>query len=291
VNHYLPAFMIIAALTSASSFAEQCEADKTLRQAFAGDDISTLKINALAGYLEITASKSEDIQFEGHACSDKSEWVERMTLDVERQDDTLTLTVMIPYNDSDFDARHAYMDVDLSLPPHIALEVKDSSGDIIIDGTSTTRVDDSSGNIRVSHNKSSLTISDSSGDITVRDLKGDVEVSDSSGDIDIREIAGSVNIPRDSSGKIEIQETSGKVSIGSDGSGDIEISNIADDVDIDSDGSGNIKIHDVKGQVTIGSDGSGGIDVTKISGDLLVNAKGSGNVKTRDIEGEISLPR
>ena len=282
---------LITAGISAPSFAEQCAAGKTIDEEYPSAGISMLKINALAGYLEISATESTEVSFTGHACSDEDEWLNRITLDVERQGETLILTVMIPYDDDDFDARYAYMDVDLALPANIPLEVKDSSGDITIDDVSATRVDDSSGNIRIYHNQSSLKVRDSSGDILVRDLKGDVEVSDSSGDIDIRQIVGSVQIPRDSSGGIDIETVTGEVTIGSDGSGNIEISDVDADVEVGSDGAGSIKIRDVKGGVLIGSDGSGGVTVTNISGDLLIIAKGSGDVQTRGVEGEISLPR
>jgi hypothetical protein len=285
------ALALAATCVSTPAFAEQCRAEKTIERAFKSGGISALKINALAGYLEISAANSSDIKFSGHTCTDSEEWLHRMTLDVEQQGETLILTVMIPYDHEDFDADYAYMDIDLTMPANIPLEVKDSSGDIIIDNVSAIRVDDSSGNIRINHNRSSLTVRDSSGEIIIRDLKGDLEISDSSGDIDVREVYGTVRIPRDSSGEIDIETITGEVIIGSDSSGDIEITDIAANVEIGSDGSGSIKIRDVKGGVSIGSDGSGGISVANISGNLLISAKGSGDVQTRGIEGEISLPR
>jgi DUF4097 and DUF4098 domain-containing protein YvlB len=291
VNKLIFTLALVLAAISSPALAELCSAEKTIDKAFAAGGVSLLKVNALAGYLEISATESSEISFTGHACTDEDEWLERMTLDVERKDQTLILTVMIPYDDDDFDARYAYIDVDIALPANLPLEVKDSSGDITISDVSATRVDDSSGNIRIVHNQSSLTVKDSSGDITIKDLKGDAEISDSSGDIDIRQIDGSVLVPRDSSGEIDIETVTGQVTIGSDSSGDIEISDVSADVEIGSDGSGGIKIHDVQGGVRIGSDGSGGVSVTNISGDLLITSKGSGDVRTRGVEGEISLPR
>jgi DUF4097 and DUF4098 domain-containing protein YvlB len=145
---------------------------------------------------------------------------------VERDGRTLELTVIIPYNDDNFDADYAYIDVNLAIPVGLPTIVRDSSGDILINAVSVTRIGDSSGNIRVDENRTSLEINDSSGRVEVRDLQGNLEVSDSSGDIDIRAVTGMVHIPRDSSGDIDIQDTGADVEIGSDGSGGIKIRNV-----------------------------------------------------------------
>ena len=291
MKSFIHALTLAVITMSIPAIAEQCEVSKRIHEEFPASAISTLKINALAGYLEISATESGNISFSGRACSDEPEWLERMSLDIERDDDVLILTVMIPYDDQDFDARYAHMDIDITLPADLVIEVKDSSGDIFISNVSASRIDDSSGNIRVSQNLVPINIRDSSGKIDVRDLRGDLEISDSSGDIEIREVYGSVRIPRDSSGDIDIETVTGIVDIERDGSGDIDISDISADVSIGSDGSGSIKINSVQGGVFIGSDGSGMINITNISGNLLVQAKGSGDVRTRGIEGEISLPR
>lgn len=282
---------IITAISSTPVIAAGCAAEKKIEEELSLQGISLLRINALAGYLEITPSGDESAHFSGRACSNENEWLQYITLDVARDNHILELTVIIPYEDDDFDARYAYMDIDLEIPENMPMEIKDSSGDIHIEQVSATLIDDSSGNIRVRDNRTSLTIKDSSGSIEVRKLHGDLEVTDSSGDIDIYDIQGSVWIPRDSSGEIDIDTVTGTVLVGRDGSGDIDIQNVGSDVEIGSDGSGSIKIREVKGAVTIGSDGSGTINIVNISGDLLVKAKGSGHVRTHGIQGEISLPR
>ncbi len=291
MKNLIPVIAILTAFSSTSVMAGRCSATKTIEEELSMQGVSLLKVNVLAGYLEITPSTDKAIHFSGRACSDEEEWLQRMTLDVERNDQILELTVIIPYNDTDFDADYAYMDIDLKIPANLPTEIRDSSGDISTEKVSITSIDDSSGNIRVRDNNTSLIIQDSSGRIEVRELRGDLEITDSSGDIDVNDVKGKVTIPRDSSGDIDIETVTGTVVVGRDGSGDIDIQDVKSDVEIGSDGSGSINIQDVEGSVTIGSDGSGTVNVANISGDLLIEAKGSGNVRTHGVKGEISLPR
>lgn len=282
---------LLAILSSTPTLADSCHASKTINEEISTEGISELRVNVLAGYLDIQPGVADNVNFTGRACTDEDEWLDWMSLDVERRNDILELTVIIPYEDHDFDADYAHMDIDLRIPADLQTKVKDSSGDIVIRDVSVNRVDDSSGNIHIDHNKTSLEIRDSSGNIEIRDLQGDLEIADSSGNIEIRNVIGAVRIPRDSSGEIDIETVTGKVTVERDGSGDIDIQDVQSDVEIGSDGSGGIKIRDVKGGVLIGSDGSGSINISNISGSLLVEAKGSGDVSTHGIEGEISLPR
>jgi DUF4097 and DUF4098 domain-containing protein YvlB len=284
-------FAILAIFSSTSVLAAGCSATKTIEEELSLQGISLLRVNALAGYLEIRPSTGKSVHFSGRSCSDEEEWLQHMTVDVERSDQVLELTVIIPYDDAGFDASYAYMDIDLKIPENLPTEIRDSSGDINTEMVSIISIDDSSGNIRVRDNNTSLTIKDSSGRIEVRELRGDLEIADSSGDIDVFDIKGNVTIPRDSSGEIDIETVTGTVVVGRDGSGDIDIQNVKLNVEIGSDGSGSIKVQEVEGAVTIGSDGSGTISIANISGDLLIEAKGSGDVHTRGVKGEISLPR
>ena len=291
MKNLIPVFAILASLSSTSVVAASCTATKTIEEQLSVQGISLLRVNALAGYLEIRPSTDKSVHFSGRSCSDEEEWLQHMTLDVVRNDQILELTVIIPYDDADFDADYAYMDIDLKIPENLSTEIRDSSGDINTERVSITSIDDSSGNIRVRDNNTSLAIQDSSGRIEVRALLGDLEIVDSSGDIDVFDIKGNVTIPRDSSGEIDIETVTGTVVVGRDGSGGIDIRDVKSNVEIGSDGSGSIKVQEVAGAVTIGSDGSGTIDIANISGDLLIEAKGSGNVHTHGVKGEISLPR
>ena len=281
----------VAFLISPSALASNCHASKMIEKELSRADFSVLEINVLAGYLEIRPSKDDNIHFSGRACTSDKKWLEYITLDVDKKGDTLTLTLIIPYEASFFHATYSHVDVEVEVPANLATRVRDSSGDIHIEGVSVTSIDDSSGNILARNNLSELAINDSSGNIEIKKIRGNLHIKDSSGDINIRNVIGSVQIPRDSSGEIDIDTVSGSVNIGRDGSGGITIRDVSGDVEVGSDGSGNIKIRDIIGNVIIGNDGSGLLNIANVSGDLDVHAKGSGDISTRGIKGKTALPR
>ncbi len=282
---------LTALLQASTGFAARCDAEREIDRQISITGISALRVNVLAGYLSILPTDNSEVRFLGTACTDSEQWLDDMQVDVGVEGSVLEITVIIPYDDRDFDAEYAYMDVDLSLPPGLSTGIRDSSGDISIEDVSITRLDDSSGDIRIRRNHTGLVITDSSGSMELRDIGGDLEITDSSGDIDIRQVQGSVHIPRDSSGRIDIEAVRGRVVIGRDGSGDIEVEDIMSSVTVGSDGSGDIRIHHVGSDVTIGGDGSGLLSISDIAGNLLIEGKGSGDIRTRRIEGSVSLPR
>ena len=272
------------------SYASRCEESKQINHRISAEQLTRLKVNALAGSLDIEGSDGEEIVVQAYACADEKEYLDQMTIDIDESDNELNLTVMIPYHKDGWYADYAYMDIQITVPERLATEIKDSSGDLEVEGANITLVDDSSGNIRLSDLTGNLRIRDSSGDVSIRSLKGDINITDSSGLLDIRDIEGNVYIPQDSSGDIEIDTVSGIVSIERDGSGSIEIENVVKDVRINSDGSGDIRVSDVDGSVKIGSDGSGNVRVNRVEGDFVLEAKGSGEVRNSDIKGKVYLP-
>ncbi|MBL4682258.1 MAG: hypothetical protein JKY88_16260 [Pseudomonadales bacterium] len=273
-----------------------CDESKTIEHTFPRENIEALVLNALAGDLVVVGNNSDIIELIAEVCTDELKYLDAMLIDIEQTKTSLILTAIIPYNRKDWHADYAYMDLRLNLPKDLALELRDSSGNLSVKNTRLIGVDDSSGNIRISNSYSTdsdskLIIKDSSGNIDIRGLRGNLEVTDSSGRMDIRDVEGDVYIPRDSSGNIEISRISGTVHIERDGSGDIDIEDIQQSVVVESDGSGNIDISDINGSVSIGRDGSGNVRVSRVGGDFLLESKGSGNIRTRDINGQISVPR
>ena len=276
---------------SPASLSAACHETKSITHTFPASGIRKLKINALAGRLDLTGVASDEIIINATACSDERQYVDKMSIDIDESSGMLDLTVIIPYTDNDWSAGYAYMDIDVTVPRALEMEIKDSSGDLSAKDVTLTTIDDSSGDIRLENVSGDLGIRDSSGDIRVRGLEGNLLVGDSSGLLDIRDITGNVDIPHDSSGDIEIDTVSGLVTIKRDGSGSIEIENVLRDVTIGSDGSGDIRISQVSGSVIIGADGSGNVRVSQVSGDFLFDSKGSGNIRTKDIKGKTEVPR
>jgi hypothetical protein len=124
------------------------------------------------------------------------------------------------------------IDVILSLPAHIHLDIEDSSGSMEVSGfDSNLTIEDGSGSIKVDTVRGDITIDDGSGEIWVRDVDGDVVIEDGSGQIDVAHIGGSVKIK--------------------DGSGSIDVEDVQVDFVVTRDGSGSIRHRDVRGRVDI----------------------------------------
>ncbi len=281
---------IAAALLSGTASA-RCEHSEMHRHNFDAGAFQSVDLAALAGSLDVIGTDSDRIVFEGQACTDRARWLDDIRLDIDDGGDVLSLTVSIPYDDRDFDARYAHMDVVLKLPRNLPVAIRDSSGDILVRSAAVTSIDDSSGDIRVEDGRHTLLVEDSSGDIDLRTIDGDVTVRDSSGSISIRRVTGNVGIPSDSAGDIEIDEVAGTVVVARDSSGDIEIEGVGQRVEVGSDGSGDIEIRDVAADVLIESDGSGRLQVVDVKGDFNLLAKGSGDIRVRGVEGNVSTPR
>lgn len=143
-----------------------------------------------------------------------------------------------------------HMDLKVTVPAHIALDIRDRSGWL-----------------KVEHIADNVEIRDGSGSITLDDIGGHVAIEDDSGSIGVTRLAGRLGIE--------------------DGSGSVEIEDVAGDVAVD-DGSGSIAIREVQGNVTI-RDGSGSILVAGVGQDLHVLESGSGSVSFIDVNGSITV--
>ena len=283
-------FGLLALTLGQTATANDCAERKKIDLSFAASQFTELRVNALAGSLYFEAGDSDQITVEGIACTDESKYLDRMDIDVSKDDKVLELTVMIPYNDRDWHARYAHVDLTIMVPPTLVTMIKDSSGDLEARGISIARLEDSSGEIRLRNTSGDISLRDSSGDVYIRDHQGNLTLEDSSGDLELSGVNGDIWIRRDSSGDIEIDSVTGMVTIGRDGSGDIEIDQVGQSVLVDSDGSGSIRINDVRGSVEIGADGSGSVNVKTVDGDFTLLSKGSGGIRTSNIKGKISVP-
>jgi len=124
------------------------------------------------------------------------------------------------------------IDLTITLPPSLSLEVNDGSGSIMITGMDRPiTIEDGSGEIEVDHVRGNLRIDDGSGEIRILDIDGDVDVSDRSGEITVRRVEGSVHI-RDGSGGIEVEDVSGDLIIPDEGSGSLRYRDIRGRVDV-----------------------------------------------------------
>ncbi len=176
--------------------------------------------------------------------------LDQTQLHVRRQGDVVQVHVQVPDEMKGIGLLYATLDLAVSVPAELPVEVTDSSGDMTLESVRVAKVLDSSGDITARGLKGDIEIGDSSGDIRIEDAAGTVRVTDSSGDVVIRG-AGDVHIPLDSSGDIDIDRVSGNVRIDRDSSGDIRISGVGRNVEVLADGSGEVRVTAVKGTVRL----------------------------------------
>lgn len=296
MNHQISSYLIklliglLALSLGQQVFANDCSERKNINLTIPVGNFTELRINALAGEFFLEAGDDDQIAVNAVACTDKIEYLNRMKIEVDESDNILELTVIIPYNDKDWHARYAHIDLSIEVPATLVNLIRDSSGDLEAKGVTLAQVEDSSGNIRLRDTKGNLTLRDSSGDVYIREHQGNLTLEDSAGDLEISEVTGDLRIKRDSSGDIEIEAISGLVTIDRDSSGDIEIEQVGQSVNVAADGSGSITIKDVRGSVEIGVDGSGNVAIQTVDGDFTLLSKGSGNIRTSNVKGTISIP-
>ena len=125
----------------------------------------------------------------------------------------------------------ARIDLTVLVPRGMAVEIDDSSGDLVVSGSGDLRIEDSSGSVDVS------------------DIDGDVDIDDGSGGLEVESIAGSLSVD-DGSGSVYIADVGGDVRV-SDGSGSIDVRGVGGDFVAWSYGSGGIRHSGVEGQVDV----------------------------------------
>ena len=153
------------------------------------------------------------------------------------------------------------IDLMITLPAKLKLEVKDRSGDIQIESMQGgVSIDDRSGDIELTDISGGLEIDDRSGDISVNTVLGEISINDRSGDINLVNVVGNTKI-HDRSGEIRVNTLNGNLDI-EDSSGDIRVKTVSGAVTVD-DTSGNIDIDGAEDFVMV-ADGSGDVDLDNI---------------------------
>lgn len=243
------------------SIAVQADDCKYSKEIDTGLDLSgsdTLAVVARAGRLIIKGESGRDhVRIEGRVCVSKEAWLDESDVRTEGGKNA-RIEVELPTDGegwSLFGGRfknYARLDLELTVPDHVSLEVKDSSGSMEITGTGALSIEDSSGSIEVEDIGGPVSLKDSSGSITLTDINGDVTViSDSSGSIRGSDIEGTVLVRRDSSGSIRFSDVRDDFIVEVDSSGDIIAERVGGDFRVFKDGSGGIHSKDVAGEVSV----------------------------------------
>ena len=238
--------------------ADNCKFEKNIDKTLDVSNSEVLAISAAAGDLEVIGvSGTGPAVIHGRVCASKESWLEQSDVTT-TSGKRAEVYVDLPNSDGGWLSMgnsYVWMDLTIEVPEDLALDVKDSSGDMLLKNTAAVQ------------------IKDSSGDIEVEDALGSISISDSSGDIEIDNADGDVTIESDSSGDIDATGINGSVLVKSDSSGDIEVSHVSDDVVVERDSSGDISADDVGGDFRVLKDGSGGINSSDVKGEVDIPAK------------------
>ncbi len=214
------------------------------------------------------------IEVRGRACASEKGRLSGITLEQSRDGDALVLT---PHQTdvqhfSMFGSSYAYLDIDVRLPPALAMRVRSTSGDVI------------------AQHLASLDFSSHSGDLQVDHVDGPLIVDVHSGDVKASDI-GSLDVQHSGSGDIQAEKVRGDVHIGRVGSGDLNFSGVGKGVHVESVGSGDVTVRSAGGTVQVDSIGSGDVTANDIGGDLIVKSAGSGDVHHSNVKGKINIPK
>lgn len=255
-KHFLPLLLLLPF----SLYASDCEYSKDIGQTLDVSDSEELSVLAVAGDLRVRGIPgSQSAVIKGRVCSSKEAWLSESRVDA-TGGKAARIVVELPEHESDWSLtgwNYLYLDLELEVPDHLSLEIKDSSGDIEISGVGAVAIRDSSGDIDIEDSIGPVTVQDSSGDIELNDIKRDVIIeSDSSGDIRGSDIQGTVLVVSDSSGDISFRDVGENFIVESDSSGDISANRIGGDFRVERDGSGEIDARNVTGKVEIPEDRS-----------------------------------
>jgi len=209
-----------------------------------------VEIMARAGDLNVKPGSGTTLAAAGRACASSQAYLDQTQLHVRRQGDVVQVHVQVPDEMKGIGLMYASLDLTVSVPGDLPVEITDSSGDMTLESVRVAKVLDSSGDISARGLKGDVEVEDSSGDIRIEETAGAVRVSDSSGDIVIRG-ASRVHIPLDSSGDVDVERVTGDLRIDRDSSGDIRIAAIGGNVEVLADGSGQVRVTSVKGTVRL----------------------------------------
>ena len=209
-----------------------------------------VEIVAGAGDLTVKPAAGSSLAAEGKACASSEELLEQVQLRTERDGDVLRVLAQLPSEMKGIGFFNASLDLVVSVPGDLPVQVTDSSGDVTVDGVRLRSIRDSSGDIFARNVRGDFEIDDSSGDVRVEQAQGKVRITDSSGDIVVQGAAG-VNVVVDGSGGIEIGRIAGDVRVERDSSGDISIARVAGNVEVLADGSGDVRVSDARGTVKV----------------------------------------
>lgn len=210
-----------------------------------------LDIDARSGALWVEGVQGQsDVRVTATLCASTQEDLNELVVELESSSSGVDLTTDYPDQEWGWRNRYARIDLEVTVPVGFDVDVRDSSGSIVIRDVGDLHVEDSSGDLEI-RGAGAVTVNDGSGDLTIIDADGDVEVEDGSGSLVIEGVTGSVRVD---------------------------------------DGSGSVRVSRVGGDVWMGEIGSGSVRVADVEGSFTVERGKRSRIEYRDVGGEVDLP-
>ena len=234
----LRSLLVAAALAAGppAALADDCAYTADREASLDAGGVRVVRIDAKAGALRVEGRTGlTRVEARGTACASSESVLDRIRLVATRQGDVIVVKVDIPDGSAWSWNEQARLDLAVSVPRMMPLEVDDGSGSAVLAHVGP------------------LKMRDGSGELTVSDVAGDLSIEDGSGSIEVDGVTGSVRLT-DGSGGIVVRNVGGSVTVDEDGSGGIEVSEVKGDFTVAHDGSGGIEHHDVGGQVRVPGD-------------------------------------
>ncbi len=196
--------------------------------------IEKLEIDCGSGFLKVRGQEGlreikveAEIVLEGKSEKSAEEFLKKyLKLSLEKRGSRAVLTSGFESYRSLFSFTNKVINLTVSLPKDMDLDVDDGSGSLTIENIrGDVKIDDGSGSMDIMNIGGNLDVDDGSGQIDVDGVSGDVSIDDGSGSMTIRNIEGSVTV-RDGSGSITIDGVEKDVYIPSEGSGSVSVKNV-----------------------------------------------------------------
>jgi hypothetical protein len=232
-RHAAAALSLAATLAATPAVADDCAHEAQREAVLDAGGARSVRVEADGGGLRIEGRTGQtSVEARGTACASSEQVLGQIRLHATRQGDVIVVKVEIPERSSWGWHEQAVLDLTVTLPRMMPLEVNDGSGAAEIAHVGPLRLRDGSGEITVTDVTGDVRIEDGSGSIEVSGVTGNVRLSDGSGSIGVRDVGGSVTVDRDGSGGIDIARVKGDFTVASDGSGGIEHRDVAGQVRI-----------------------------------------------------------
>lgn len=244
--------LIMTLLSSAQLLADECEFSRDINRVLEAAALDELEVAAGAGLLRISGdTKTKQIKIEARLCAETKKDLQAMDVVSKSSGKQASIRTRIPDSDGWFNNGYRRIDLILTVPSYLALDVDDSSGSARVKGVRSLKMDDSSGSLQVEDIAGDVDVDDSSGSLEFENIGGSVTVSDSSGSITARDIGGHFHVESDSSGQIDGKRIKGDFIVDRDSSGSINAKQVGGDFIVHRDGSGGIHYSEIQGKVEI----------------------------------------